>query len=336
MEHKYEVSVVVLNHNGEKVIEKCLKSILGQSAKKLEIIVVDNGSRDKSIEMIKAFSSVKLCLNQCNLGFAGGNWVGIRNASSEYVAFVNNDAILHKNWVRDVLSIIRSDQMIGAVAGKVLKPDGTIDSIGGLIQYPSGRARFNRDHEGGEIEDVAVLPGSAFMIKKGIALKVGFLDMNYFVLYEETDFFWRLRLAGYRCVYSPKALSWHLHAFTFSQEVSWTHFRKYYFYLRNMMWSNLKNLDERHLVPYILFEIAFSIKQAIKLLLPSRDRNVREYIKAYYVAIVTTLLSMRKIVQKRRFIQSIRKVPDNILLKGHCRDKNSFSRLILRFTRLNN
>ncbi|MEM3507419.1 MAG: hypothetical protein QW589_03395 [Candidatus Bathyarchaeia archaeon] len=106
--------------------------------------------------------------------------------------------------------LIKKDPKIGAVGGKVLKLNGEIDSIGGYIRYPSGRAGFSRDNESGDIEDIASLPGLAFMVRKTIALNIGFLDpdyfADYFVLYDETDFFWRLRLAGYRCAYDPKAI----------------------------------------------------------------------------------------------------------------------------------
>jgi GT2 family glycosyltransferase len=335
MDKEYDVTAVVLNRNGEKIIGKCLTSIMNQTIKNLEVIVIDNGSTDKSIEIINSYPSIKVLINDRNLGFTGGCWLGIKKANSEYVAFINNDAILSEDWMERMLLLIKEDSKIGAVGGKVLKPDGKIDSIGACIMYPSGRSGFSRDHESGDIEDIASLPGSAFMIKKSIALKIGFLDPDYFVLYEETDFFWRLRLAGYRCVYDPKAISWHFHAYSFARDPYWTYFRRVYFYLRNMMWSNLKNLDKRHLVPYVIFEICFGIKQALKLLLLKRNKTVKEYIKAYYIAMITTLLSIRKLILKRKFVQSIRKLPDDYILKDHTRDKNVFSKLILRFTRLN-
>jgi len=319
-----DATVVILNRNGEKIIERCLSSIMAQTIKNLEIIVVDNNSTDRSNEIIKAFPSVKLIINKSNLGFTGGNWVGIRNASSEYVAFINNDTALDKDWMKHILSIIISDPIIGVVGGKVLKPDGSVDSIGGCIYYPSGR-QFDRRYESGGIEDVVAVPGSAFMVKKSVALKVGFLDIDFFMLYDEVDFFWRLRLAGYRCVYFPKALSWHLHSYTFSRE--WTYFIGTYFLIRNMMWSNLKNLDNKHLIPYVLFEISFSMKLIAKLLLSGNDKNVNRYAKAYFIAVAKTLLSMKTLYQKRRYVQSIRKVQDTILLKEHARNDDIFSKL---------
>ncbi|MEM2901130.1 MAG: glycosyltransferase family 2 protein [Candidatus Bathyarchaeia archaeon] len=335
MNKGYNATVVVLNRNGEKIIDKCLSSIMNQSIKNIEVIVVDNASTDNSIKVINSFFIDKLIINDRNLGFTGGCWIGIKNANSEYVAFINNDAILNVDWMERMLISIKKDSKIGAIGGKVLKPDGKIDSIGAHIKYPSGRSGFSRDYESGNIEDVASLPGSAFMVRKSIALKIGFLDPDYFVLYDETDFFWRLRLAGYRCVYDPQTISWHFHAYTFDRDSYWTYFRREYFYLRNMMWSNLKNLDRRHIVPYVIFEICFAIKQALKLLLfVNKNKTVKEYVKAYYLAMITTLLSVRKLILKRRFVQSIRKVPDDCVLKYHIKDENAFSKLILRLTGL--
>ena len=92
------ISVIVLNWNGDRVIEACLRSVRAQTYHPLEVIVVDNASVDGSVELIRReFPRIQLIVNETNLGFGGGNNVGVRASEGKYVMVLNNDARLHPN-----------------------------------------------------------------------------------------------------------------------------------------------------------------------------------------------------------------------------------------------
>ena len=97
------VSVVLLNWNGQQVVEKCLKSLQKQTYSPLEVIVVDNASTDGSAELVKkGFPEVKLIVNKTNLGFGGGNNVGIRVSQGKYVMMLNNDTRLDPKCIEEL------------------------------------------------------------------------------------------------------------------------------------------------------------------------------------------------------------------------------------------
>ena len=98
------ISAIVLNWNGKDVIQACIESLLSQTYANKEIILVDNGSQDGSLEMIRAryANLVRLIENGSNLGFAGGCNVGIRAAQGEFIALVNSDSVLSVNWMEEM------------------------------------------------------------------------------------------------------------------------------------------------------------------------------------------------------------------------------------------
>ncbi|MBI5229253.1 glycosyltransferase, partial [Candidatus Micrarchaeota archaeon] len=103
------VSVVILNWNGRDYLESCIRSVLGQDYKWVEVVVVDNGSGDGSVELVKrlflgkGFGKVKLVENGVNLGYCVGNNIGVRNSVGEFVVTLNPDVVLEKDFVSEAL-----------------------------------------------------------------------------------------------------------------------------------------------------------------------------------------------------------------------------------------
>ena len=111
-----KISVIIPHYNGEDILTDCLKSLYNTSNIPLEVIVVDNGSSDNSVEIVKdKFPEVIVLQQEKNLGFAGGCNVGIRYATLPYVLILNNDTIHNNNWIELLLQKIESDEKIGAV-----------------------------------------------------------------------------------------------------------------------------------------------------------------------------------------------------------------------------
>jgi len=216
------VSIIVLNWNGLDFLEKCLQSLVCLDYANYEIIVVDNDSNDGSPEIVtKHFPDVKLIVNKRNLGFAGGNNVGIRASKGDLIALVNNDISVDRKWLRELVTVAVSSERIGIVSGIVLQ--------GGLararnIVWEAGkhadpltgsswRLGFGESAEqvakACVTDDIDFFSACAVLIKKQVIAKIGLLDEGYFLYGEDEDWSFCARRAGFTCELAPSALSWH-------------------------------------------------------------------------------------------------------------------------------
>ncbi|HON85859.1 MAG TPA: glycosyltransferase family 2 protein, partial [Syntrophorhabdaceae bacterium] len=146
------ISIVILNWNGIEFIRGCIDSVINQDYKNLEIIVVDNASTDGSPEMIeKEYKDVILLRNKENLGFGGGNNVGIKYAHGDYIVILNNDTELDRSCISEMKKAIERDKRYGSCASKIyLKfEEDTLDAAG-IVVYPDGlsigRGRLERGY----------------------------------------------------------------------------------------------------------------------------------------------------------------------------------------------
>ncbi|MGB6120559.1 MAG: glycosyltransferase family 2 protein, partial [Bacteroidota bacterium] len=106
------VSIVLVNYNGRDFLEPCLHSLLDQTYQPIEIILVDNGSTDGSVELAQTrFPSVRIVESERNLGFAEGNNAGFAQANGEYVALLNNDTVVEENWLSTLVDRIRNGDL---------------------------------------------------------------------------------------------------------------------------------------------------------------------------------------------------------------------------------
>jgi GT2 family glycosyltransferase len=134
------ISVVVLNWNGSKVLRQCLDSLRAQTYTPVEIIVVDNASTDNSVNLVKElFPDVKLILNEKNIGFGGGNNVGIGASQGRYIMMLNNDTRLDPKCIEELKRCIEKDERYGTCASKILLEyeDNLIDAAG-IVVCPDG------------------------------------------------------------------------------------------------------------------------------------------------------------------------------------------------------
>lgn len=197
-------SVVILNHNGEEFLKECLDSLEKQAYPNYEIIVVDNASTDSSIKLIERnYPWVRVIKSKTNLGYAGGNNLGIENARGNYIVILNNDTAVDKHWLEELVGIAESDRKIGIVGGKVYYFDcpNKIQSIGGRLHEWNNFILFgsrigeNQEDIGqyekcGEI-DYAL--GCAFLIKKEVLENIGLFDEKYFIYNEEIELAYRAK-----------------------------------------------------------------------------------------------------------------------------------------------
>ena len=213
-----KISIIILNWNGKKITSGCLKSIKNQSFKEYEIIVVDNASSDGSQEYFKKkFPKVKLIENKENLGYAGGNNIGIKKANADYILILNNDTILDKNFLEELWKERNKADILG-VKNYYFDKKNLVWAIGSKVNKFTMKAKLvgnklidSKDIDKMEIEHAV---GSAIFLNKKVIDKIGFLDEDYFAYYEETEWQTRAINAGFKISWVPSAKLWHKVAYS--------------------------------------------------------------------------------------------------------------------------
>jgi len=315
------VSIIIVNFNGREVIENCLNSVLKISHTKFEVIVVDNGSTDGSIEFVQNFVEkspvrVRLIKNQKNLGFAEGNNVGIGNASGEYIAFLNNDTIVNPNWLQSIETILKKDKKIAAVQSLLLAKDGfKVDSLGGVIdifgtavdQVVSMR-NLRRATDSG-IEEIFSACAASMVVRKSVLEEVGNFDPKFFAYFEDVDLCWRIRLRGYAIVLDLDSVVYHIRYATSKKFGG--HLFNFHLY-KNQLAMLIKNYELKSLVKVMPGVLLLYTARIIDGLI----KNDADLAKAPLRALFWNIKELRYLLQQRRFIQSyVRRVSDDEITK---------------------
>lgn len=211
-----KVSVVIPTFNSWVTLRTSITTLLKQNLSPTEIIVVNNASTDKTDEMIKKnFPQVKLVNMKENTGVTGGRNAGIRKASKKikYVLLFDHDMDADKKMLEELVKIAQRSPMIGIVTPKVyyFSDRKRIWSAGTGINLWTGQVLFRGGEDRGQYEQVAevqVAP-AAMLVKRNVLNKVKGFDDQYFAVYEDTDFCFRVRKLGFKIYYAPKAIAYH-------------------------------------------------------------------------------------------------------------------------------
>ena len=211
------VAVVVPNWNGEAFLGECLGSLAAQTAPH-RAIVVDNGSVDGSVELVRRdHPQVELVLLERNQGFAGGVNRGIEAAlagGAELVALLNNDAVADERWLQHLVEAARADPEAGIVGAKLLSWDRRhLDSTGDCwsvwgLGYPRGRGEVDHGQYDDDV-DLLAASGGASLYRAEMLRAVGLFDEDFFAYFEDVDLSFRAQLAGWRVVFAPSARVYH-------------------------------------------------------------------------------------------------------------------------------
>ncbi|HDH01319.1 MAG TPA: glycosyltransferase family 2 protein [Nitrospirae bacterium] len=242
--YKPEISVIIPNLDGINYLPKCLSSLQSQTFKKFDVIIVDNGSTDNSVDLVKKeYNWVRLIELSENFGFSAACNTGIMASRGRYVAVLNNDTEVVPQWLEELHRSIERDKKIGMVASKILLSLETreIDSAGMLI-YPDGigrqRGRGEIDKGQFDHEEETLFPhGCAAMYRMEMLKEVGLFDEDFFAYCEDTDLGLRGRLAGWKAVVAPGAVVHHKYSATAGKYSSF----KAMYIERNRFWVAVKN-----------------------------------------------------------------------------------------------
>jgi GT2 family glycosyltransferase len=211
------ISIVIPNWNGKRFLAACLNSIREQSHQQIETILVDNGSRDGSVEFIKEkYPEVKLITFETNTGFSPAVNAGIRAASGHYIALLNNDTITEPLWVEELASALDRHPEVGSVGCKMLGyEDQTIlDGVGDGYRRGGLASRIGSgERDVGLFDEPRYILGAcggAAMYRRELFDDIGLFDDDYFAYLEDIDLSLRAQSAGYKCLYVPTARVYHL------------------------------------------------------------------------------------------------------------------------------
>ncbi|MBI2607536.1 MAG: glycosyltransferase family 2 protein [Candidatus Doudnabacteria bacterium] len=257
-----DLSIIIVSYNTKDLLRRCLRTCFGSATNfRFEVFVSDNGSTDGSVELIKQeFPQVKLVENNANLGFSKGNNVALKQAQGRYSLLLNSDTEVNSDTFDLSIKYMDQNPAVGALSCKILLPDGSLDKSA-RRRFPNPTNSFFRlfglrkfsDYNitAGIDEEVEIDSGvgAYLMVRKEAIAQVGYLDEEFFMYGEDLDWCWRIKEAGFKIMYYPKASILHLKSASSKSlpftVIKWAHqamkifYRKHYAQKNNWLFNQL-------------------------------------------------------------------------------------------------
>jgi GT2 family glycosyltransferase len=242
-----KVSIIIINYNGKHNLEKCLNSLSKINYVNIEIIVVDNNSKDDSVDFItKNFpNSILIKLNE-NKGFAEPNNIASKIATGEFLLFLNNDTIVTPDFISELLKPLQHDSQIGICQSLLLHPDHSIDSSGDFIDKLG--VVYNSRTPISEIREISSARGASMMIRKNIFDQLEGFDEKFYFSFEDVDLSWRCWIAGYKILVVPKSIVYHLGGQTYKKLKDNLAFHGF----KNQLSMKVTNFEKKHAISRII------------------------------------------------------------------------------------
>ncbi|UCC54631.1 MAG: glycosyltransferase family 2 protein [Anaerolineaceae bacterium] len=306
-----KASIIIVNYNGLSYLSNCLHSVQATCDDDVEIIIVDNNSTDGSAEqLVREFPDIWLIRSDENIGFGSGNNIGTRQASGEYVVFLNPDTVVTPGWLDPLIRVFEEDPEVGIATSKILllrEPD-QINTCGNNVHI-SGITicrglRLDKKAMSAQA-NVGAASGCAFVMRRDLFWELGGYDDDFFLYMEDTDLSWRAQLAGFRCVYVPDSVVYHDYALRFGPE-------KTYYQERNRYLMLLKNLHWRTLLLLMPVLLLAELVTWGFVIVREQKHLMHKPRALWYV-----IRRWRSIMAKRQEVQELRKGRDRDLLV-HC------------------
>jgi GT2 family glycosyltransferase len=339
-----KVSIIIPHYNGRDILKECLDSLKQSTYPHVEILLVDNGSTDDSLEMVeKEHPRVQIIRNQKNLGYAGGCNVGVTHAQGEYLLILNNDTIHKPTWIEAMVEWLDTHPRTATVMPKILSYSQRdrfdySGAAGGFLDYygyPFARGRLfdYLETDQGQYDtpmEIFWSSGTAFMVRKKALDESGLFDETFFAHMEEIDLHWRFHLLGWSAYCIPDSVIWHHSGWTLPPDS----YRKKYLNHRNNLIMLLANYSVLSLLWIAPLRFVLDCLSGGFALIKGDFKRVA----ALFAAYIWLLCHLPYLVKKHRKHQCMRKVSDvqiqnkmvpfPIPLKVYIFGKKTFSEII--------
>jgi GT2 family glycosyltransferase len=307
-----EVSVIVVNYNDISYLENCLRSVFAQKYLSFEVILVDNKSTDGSLEFAKRmFPDLVTVANEKNLGYAGGINSGAAHAKGKYLAPLNVDTEVEEDWLRPMVELLDANPDVGAVTPKsLLLSDREKVGVLGLnihvtgLGFVYGLGRQDKDSPT-EPFQVAGFSGCSFVIRREIIERIGGLNEDPFMYYDDVDLSWVVNLMGYKIYCVPESVMYHEYELRMTPQ--------------KMLWLEQGRLNSiiRYFEP-CTFVALLPLLSFTEVLISGYCliRGPR-YVWAKVMALFFVLKNIRNLLRRRGQIQRLRRLSDFQLIKRY-------------------
>ena len=308
---KQMVSIIIVNLDGCEYLKVCLQSLSSLTFKNHEIILVDNNSTDNSIKFVKEnYPPIKIIENKENLGFAGANNIGAKEAKGKYLLFLNNDTRVTPDFLDKLVIRMEQDSTIGMCQSKLLLMDepGKLDVLGSYLTSTGFLKHIGLNEvDKGQYDQERELfspRGACTVIRGNLFEKLRGFDKDFFAYFEESDLAWRVWLAGYRVIFIPQSIVYHKVGAT-TRNLSFS-FIQYHSY-KNRICSFIKNSELKNLFLLLPFHLFLCFALILVSLCCLKIKRAGAILRA----IGWNIRHLGTTLQKRRFVQfQIRKVRD--------------------------
>jgi len=297
------VTFIVVNWNGSKLLQECLASVYRQTLLDFEVVLVDNASKDDSVEIVtRYFPAVKLLTLTDNMGFTGGNIEGYKIATGEFIALLNNDAVLTATWLEKMIAHLRMDPEIGICSSKILV-HGTnrVDSVGEFFTNAFTVARPGEGKDGDGYLKPRIVTGAcaaAVVYRREMLSKIGFLDEDFYLNHEDNDLSLRAWFSGWKCLFVPEAVAYH----KVSTTIGVLSNTSVYYFSRNNEWLWIKNVPIKLMIKYLPQRIIYELSSFGYFCL------IKQKWGPYLRGKMDAVLMLRRMLKKRACIQRLVKL----------------------------
>jgi GT2 family glycosyltransferase len=300
------ISVIIVTWNSSAHLARCLDCLTAQTINNFEIIIVDNGSTDGTIDRLEGRwprLTLRIEHNDSNLGFAVANNIGARLARGQWLALLNADAFPEPNWLEQLIFAGQKNPEFTFFSSRQVqfKHPELLDGAGDEYHVSGLAWRRYYDHReneyGVKLEEVFSACAAAALYLREDFLKVDGFDEDYFSYFEDVDLSFRLRLAGGRCLYVPDAVIHHVGSASTGKMSDFAIYHGH----RNLVWTYFKNMPSLlfwvylplHVLMNIYFVFSFSFKGKMNTIVSAKIDAIRD---------LRSILNKRRMIQKSRVV----------------------------------
>jgi GT2 family glycosyltransferase len=287
-----KIAIVILNWNGQKLLEQFLPSVVDFSSKEATIYIADNASTDSSINYVKSsFPSIKIIENDINGGYAKGYNDALKSIDADIYCLLNSDVEVTQNWLKPVIDIFKSEKNTAIIQPKLLdfknktkfEYAGAAGGFIDLFGYPYCRGRvFNHletdKAQFNDVKEIFWASGACLFIRAKVYHQLEGFDEDYFAHQEEIDLCWRTQNIGYKIKYVGSSIVYHVGGATLQQANP----HKTYLNFRNSLLNVVKNVPRKWFLFVIFSRLLLDGIAGIKFIIELRPIHTWAIIKAHY------------------------------------------------------